>query len=233
MSLSSLTFTGGLLLGLASSLHCAGMCGGIAASLMFALDADRVAARRARVLLLMQAGRIAAYMMAGAILGALGSQLYGAFNLSGVHTVIRWSAAVALGWIGLSMMGLAPPLSILDRFGAPIIAWINAPSRLAGSGGIFASLVAGLAWGGLPCAMVFGALFYAMLTGSATGGAIVMAGFGIGTLPSVLGTAFGISALRELGRRPGIRIAAGMAMIAVAVAGVLVPASGWLGLCLS
>ncbi len=36
MAPESLTLLGGLLLGLASSLHCAGMCGAIASSLMFA-----------------------------------------------------------------------------------------------------------------------------------------------------------------------------------------------------
>ena len=34
----SLTFAGGLLMGLASSLHCAGMCGAIASSLLMAFD---------------------------------------------------------------------------------------------------------------------------------------------------------------------------------------------------
>jgi hypothetical protein len=51
------------------------------------------------------------------------------------------------------------------------------PSRLAYAGGTAGPLVAGLFWGFLPCGMVFGALFYAMATGSALGGAMLMAGF--------------------------------------------------------
>ena len=41
MAPDSLTFLGGLLMGLASSLHCAGMCGAIASSLMFAFSPAR------------------------------------------------------------------------------------------------------------------------------------------------------------------------------------------------
>ncbi len=233
MDVSDLTFLGGLLLGFASSLHCAGMCGGIAASMMFAFDRSASTSHRARILLTTQAGRILAYVSAGAFLGAIGSQFYGAFNHAGAHEVMRWAAAAALGWIGLSMTGLAPPVSILDRIGGPIVRLITGPSRLGIAGGSAGPLLAGFAWGFLPCGMVFGALFYAMLTGSGAGGAMVMAGFGIGTLPSVLGTVVGISALRRLGQRPQIRIAAGIAMMAVASASVLIPAAAWEGLCIT
>lgn len=233
MDVSDLTFLGGLLLGFTSSLHCAGMCGGIAASMMFAFDRSASGTDRERILLTTQAGRILAYVSAGAFLGAIGSQFYGAFNHAGAHEVMRWAAAAALGWIGLSMTGFAPPLSALDRIGGPIIRLIATPSRLAIAGGTGGPLVAGFAWGFLPCGMVFGALFYAMLTGSGSGGAMVMTGFGIGTLPSVLGTAFGISALRKLGQRPQIRIAAGAAMMMVAAASVLIPAAAWEGLCIT
>lgn len=190
-------------------------------------------ADRVRVLLTAQAGRILAYVSAGAFLGAIGSQFYGAFNHAGAHEVMRWAAAAALGWIGLSMTGFAPPLSALDRIGGPIIRLITAPSRFSIAGGTGGPLLAGFTWGFLPCGMVFGALFYAMLTGSGFGGAMVMTGFGIGTLPSVLGTAFGISALRKLGQRPQIRIAAGIAMMMIAAASVLIPAAAWEGLCIT
>lgn len=233
MDVSDLTFLGGLLLGFSSSLHCAGMCGGIAASMMFAFDRSASGTDRARVLLITQAGRILAYVSVGAFLGAIGSQFYGAFNHAGAHEVMRWAAAAALGWIGLSMTGFAPPLSALDRIGGPIIRLISAPSRLAIAGGTGGPLLAGFAWGFLPCGMVFGALFYAMLTGSGSGGAMVMTGFGIGTLPSVIGTAFGISALRKLGQRPQIRIAAGAAIMMVAAGSVLIPAAAWEGLCIT
>lgn len=233
MDASDLTLLGGLMLGFASSLHCAGMCGGIASGLLFAFDRDTTTAGRARVLLVSQFGRVLAYVLAGGFLGGAGSQFYGAFDHVAAHELMRWAAAVALGWVGLSLVGLAPPLSILDRVAGPIVRLVTVPSRLAYAGGIGGPLVAGFAWGFLPCGMVFGALFYAMLSGSGIGGAMVMAGFGLGTVPAVVGTAFGISALRKLGQRPAVRIAAGVAIIAVAAASAIIPAAAWEGLCLT
>ncbi|MBX3578341.1 MAG: sulfite exporter TauE/SafE family protein [Rhizobiaceae bacterium] len=232
MDAADLTFIGGLLLGFASSLHCAGMCGGIASGLLFAFDRHATPASRAQVLLSSQAGRILAYVLAGGFLGGVGSQFYGSFNHVAVHEVMRWAAAVALGWVGLSLIGLAPPLSILDRVTRPIVRLATGPSRLAYAGGLGGPFVAGVAWGFLPCGMVFGALFYAMLSGSGPGGALVMAGFGLGTVPAVVGTAFGISELRNLGQRPSVRLAAGLSLALVAVGSIFVPAAGWAAFCL-
>src|SRR3989304_2947546 len=52
--------------------------------------------------------------------------------------------------------------------------------------------VSGLTWGIVPCPIVYGALFVAMLTGSAGGGLALMAGFGIGTLPAGTAPALGV-----------------------------------------
>ena len=58
MNASDLTFLGGLLLGLASSLHCAGMCGGIASSLIISLAPSDGRWNGLRVLLIAQSARI-------------------------------------------------------------------------------------------------------------------------------------------------------------------------------
>lgn len=74
--LADLSILGGLLAGFASSLHCVGMCSGIGASLMFTLAPGASENERRMVILKAQFGRIAAYMLAGAVLGAIGSQFY-------------------------------------------------------------------------------------------------------------------------------------------------------------
>ena len=201
MAPDSLTLLGGLLLELASSLHCAGMCGAIASSLMFAFATGEREAERVGVLMAAHAGRVLMYVAGGAVLGGVGSSLYGAFDHASAFLVMRWAAAVALGWIGLSVAGFAPSLSVVDRVTAPIAARLRfgaaSPSR--GAAGAFAS---GLIWGLLPCGMVYGALFYAMLTGDWRRGAVVMAGFGLGTLPSVTAVALGLSRFRRLAQTP-------------------------------
>ena len=133
---------------------------------------------------------------AGALVGAVGSTIYGAFDYSGAFFAMRWAAAVALGWIGLSVAGFAPSLSLVDRVAAPIVGRLQfAGTGATGGAGAFAS---GLLWGLLPCGMVYGALFYAMLSGDGWRGAAVMAGFGLGTLPSVTAVALGLSRFRRV-----------------------------------
>jgi sulfite exporter TauE/SafE len=222
---------GGLLLGLASSLHCAGMCGAIASSLMFAFSPGEAPAERLRALLAAHAGRLLAYIAGGMALGGAGSAFYLAFDHAAAYLVMRWAAAVALGWVGLSVAGLAPALAVVDRFAAPIAQTLRfSPGpAFAGQAGAFAS---GIVWGVLPCGMVYGALFYAMLSGSALGGAAVMAGFGLGTLPSVTAVALGISSFRRLARVRQVRVWVGLAIMAVAAASVAVPALASAGFCL-
>ncbi|MEE2565069.1 sulfite exporter TauE/SafE family protein [Hyphobacterium marinum] len=202
-----ISFLGGLLAGLASSLHCAGMCGGIAASLMMTLSPDEQTHSRAATLLTAQAGRVTAYVAAGALLGLAGTGFYTLFDLDFAHQMFRWVAAAILIWIGLSLTGLLPPLSFLDRFLAPLTRRVLRPARSGRFAGTFA---AGLIWGLLPCAMVYAVLLYAMLSGTAGGGAMVMLGFGLGTLPAVTASAFGFGLLERAGRQASLRVVAGV-----------------------
>ncbi len=232
MAPDSLTLLGGLILGLASSLHCAGMCGAIASSLMFAFAPGDAERERARALMAAHAGRVLMYMAGGAALGAAGSTLYVAFDHTSAFLVMRWAGAVALGWVGLSVAGFAPSLAIMDRVTAPIAGRLRFASaaQATGGAGAFAS---GLLWGLLPCGMVYGALFYAMLTGDAWRGAVVMAGFGLGTLPSVTAVALGLSRFRRLAQGPNVRVFVGLSIMALAAASVAIPAMAVGGFCLN
>jgi len=227
----ALTFLGGLLLGLASSLHCAAMCGAIASSLMFGFSGGDAAGKRLEALFAAHAGRVLMYVAAGAALGAFGATIYGAFDHAHAYLFMRWAAAVALGWIGLSVAGLAPSLALADRVAAPIgsaLRWGGGGSVASGRAGAFAS---GVLWGLLPCGMVYGALFYAMLSGGALQGATAMAGFGLGTLPSVTSVALGVAGFRRLARRESARLAVGLGILALAAASLAVPAMSFTAFC--
>ncbi len=204
---------GGILLGLASSLHCAAMCCGISTSLMFMFD-TRTPGARARVLTLANAGRAISYMSMGAALGAMGSGLVGQLPSPLAFKALQFAGAVALMWIGLSTAGLLPSIAIADRLIAPLSAPIGRSAhRLAASP--LGPLAMGLAWGFMPCAMVYGALLTALLTGTAIGGAAVMGGFAAGTLPALAIASFGLKTL-AINARGRVRTATG---IAIAVAG--------------
>jgi len=75
--------------------------------------------------------------------------------------------------------------------------------------------VAGLFWGWLPCGLVYGALAAAAFAGSAAGGALAMAAYGLGTLPWLMGAGFAFGALQ--GR--WLRSASGALVLAFGVYG--------------
>ncbi|WP_417468369.1 sulfite exporter TauE/SafE family protein [Maricaulis sp.] len=220
-ALTQLSLAGGVLAGFASSLHCVGMCGGIASGLMLTLAPDGDHATRARVILLAQLGRVGAYVVAGAIVGLIGSSVYFSFDRGVAHALLRWAGAVTLVYIGLSVAGWAPSLAGLDRVGNRVVTWLRAPLGSAFSAA--SPVLAGFVWGFLPCGMVYAALFYAMMSGSAAGGAAIMAGFGLGTVPAIIGAAFGAQMLLRLSQRPGLRRAVGLAIVALGLASAAIP----------
>lgn len=227
MEISEFSFLGGVLLGLASTLHCAGMCGGIATGIVMLFDA-KTPAERVRVLLLAQAGRITGYVAVGAILGYAGSGLYGAFNAAGAFRLLQWAAAVAIIWLGLTMAGLMPMPAAVDRLVARVSGWLQrmlAPLRRSAVG----PYVTGLTWGIIPCPMVYAALFTAMLAGSGIGGAVVMAGFGLATLVPVTLTGLGVASLARIEAHARVRLLVGIA-IALFGASTVLPGSPTSGL---
>jgi sulfite exporter TauE/SafE len=114
-------------------------------------------------------------------------------------------------WIGLSTAGLLPSISVLDRLLAPISNGLARVPRPR-SHPYATALAGGLAWGLMPCAMVYGALFTALLSGSALGGGAIMLAFGVGTLPGLAATVAGYRSLTALAAHKGLRLAAGLAI---------------------
>jgi len=232
MQISEFSLVSGLLLGLASSLHCAAMCGGIASGVVFMFD-PATPGDRARVVLTAQLGRISAYVLAGTLLGTIGASAYGAFDLSAGYELFRWGAAAALMWVGLSVAGLLPSPAALDRrLGRVSVRANEVAGRLRGARHL-GPLAAGMAWGAMPCPMVYAGLFTAVLSGSALAGAIVMLGFGLGTLPAVTVTAYGIATLGRIEARTGSRMLLGIAIAAFGLATAYPQGPGAALLCLT
>ena len=212
----------GLVMGLASSLHCAGMCGPIGCAML--LSNGTLDPRRA--LLVAQAGKLAAYTLLGAAFGIFGAGIYGVLNLQIAHKVLQWSASLTIVWMGLATLGLVPAMAGLDRVFAPAAAAVGGlRSRWTGSG--YGGLAAaGLVWGAMPCAMVYMALFNSVLSGSWVNGAAMMAAFGLGTVPAVTLSVLGLMRVRRLGNAPGGRWWAGSALAASGVVGLLLTVPG-------
>jgi hypothetical protein len=202
-----------LLLGLASGLHCVGMCGGIVGAFstqQIVRSRGELAARQVAFNL----GRIASYAAAGAAAATAGSvAAYAGFALP-AQTGLYVLANVVIVLIGLHIAGLRNPLAGIERLGLPLWRRLQPlAARLLSSNGLPKAFGAGAVWGWLPCGLVYGALAAAAFAGSPARGALAMAAFGAGTLPYLLAAGLAAAPLRLAMRRPAVRLAAAGALL--------------------
>ena len=71
----------------------------------------------------------------------------------------------------------------------------------------------GLLWGWLPCGLVYAVVAWALTSGSALEGALLMLGFGTGTLPAMLIAGNSLHYFSGWVRSPRVRALAGMSII--------------------
>jgi hypothetical protein len=177
------------LMGLASGVHCVGMCGGIVTAFsrrrLIPIRPAAQGAPWARQLAF-NAGRISTYAAAGALAGSIGAAAYAAGALP-AQQALQTAMSLVLVVVGLNLLGATRLLAPLERVGMPLWSRLQPlAARLTGAVSLPRAYAAGLLWGWLPCAMVYAALAAAAFAGDAARGAAAMAAFGLGTLPFLL-----------------------------------------------
>ncbi|AHE99081.1 sulfite exporter TauE/SafE family protein [Thioalkalivibrio paradoxus] len=218
------------LIGLASTLHCVGMCGGISGALTLSLPED-VRKRRTRLFTFVLAyglGRIGSYALAGGIAGVVGAILLrGGGDTGALHLIAQLFAATILAGIGLYLAGWFPGFAQLERLGAP--AWRRIEPwgrRLLPVSSPLQALLFGAAWGWLPCGLVYSMLIWTLATADALQGALLMLAFGAGTLPGVMAAGIFAAWLVRLARAPHLRQAIGLLIVIVALATIVYSLTG-------
>lgn len=211
------------LAGLLGAGHCFGMCGGIASGLG-ALSARHGAVRSA---LVFNGARIVSYGLLGAIAAAvlgLGGEM---FSLPEWSRWLRRVTAALISLIGLQFLFNIRALAVIERAGASIWARMSPlVKRAARLEGLPGRAALGLAWGFLPCGLVYTVLLTAASTGNPGEGALVMLAFGAGTLPALLGMTLWAPALASLLQDRNFRRAIGIALILLAAWSMLVMGPG-------
>lgn len=191
-----------LSLGLVSSAHCVGMCGGIMGALTLAVPASE-RGRRWRLLLGYNLGRIASYSLMGGLAGWLAS---GLVDLGGASW-LRWLAGLLLIAMALYLANWWRGLVYLENLGRYLWAYLQPLGKgLMPVRSLPQALLLGALWGWLPCGLVYTALAYAMAQGQGATAAGVMAAFGLGTLPAVLATGFMAQTLARLLQQKALRL---------------------------
>jgi len=212
---AELDFLAGLIAGLSASVHCLAMCGGIAAAIAIRSGPQSSGAmRRVNVLIQAQGARITVYILLGAAAGFAGWGFHEAGPPETARSIARWLSALVLAAAAFSVL----EIPVFGGAGARIAGRLTSPmTRRLHHLHRFGPAGLGLAWGLIPCAMVYLATFYAGLTGSPVQGALVMAGFGLGTVPALTALAAGAGTLAQLAARLPVRLLAASALAALAV----------------
>lgn len=163
--------------GLVTSLHCAGMCGPLACSLLPVRGAaEKKAEDPQMVSTVYHVARLTGYAALGALAGGLG------------RAPILWLSQPALRWLPwvlvIFFVSLAlrwdrhlPKLAVLGRLTWKLQAWLRGRSRVQ------AAATLGFATPLLPCGPLYFIVALALLSGSALRGVEVMLAFGLGTVP--------------------------------------------------
>ncbi|MGK5077575.1 sulfite exporter TauE/SafE family protein [Janthinobacterium sp. HLX7-2] len=243
--MSALSLLPLFMVGLAGSVHCIGMCGGIVSALSLSGSATpapfpgraviAIALARPALQATLQTnvlrvlayngGRIASYMLAGAVAGGIAGA--GMLKIATLQMAGYWLANLMLVALGLYLMDAWRGLAHLEAAGN--IVWRRVRpllKPLMPMDTALKALAVGGLWGWVPCGMVYSALLTAMLQGSALNGAAAMAAFGLGTLPMLFGMGLLGTRLRaQLQRRP-VRIASGVLVLGFGLLGLLRAVNG-------
>jgi sulfite exporter TauE/SafE len=209
--MSTMLLLSAFLMGLLGSTHCVLMCGGVVAMTCSALPP----ARRGKLLgqlphvLAYNGGRIASYAAGGAIAGAAGATFASVVSLQHAMLTLRFLAGGMMLAMGIYLAGFGGVLRWAERAGEPVWRRI-APlaRRLVPVRTPLHAFALGLAWGWMPCGLVYAALAASIAAGSVAGGALTMVAFGLGTLPTLVAMGSMTALLARASRSARVRTAA-------------------------
>lgn len=159
--------------GMLTSIHCVGMCGGI--MLSQSISKEKTSKLQAiRPALSYNAGRVVSYTILGGIVGALGSVL--SLSLT-MKAGLQIFAGIFMIVMGLNMAGF----SLFRKFNIKL-PWSYCSIKKKPKTPFLVGLLNGL----MPCGPLQTMQLYALGTGSATKGALSMFLFSLGTVPLML-----------------------------------------------
>ena len=215
------------LIALLGGVHCLAMCSGIALAAERGTVPVRIVSRRRLWFeqVVMHAGRLTTYALLGAIMGAMGATIWRQQWLPIQRGLFAFASALLLAYGVLLLVRSASDTwrSVwIERLLGRVAGALSRVAATLGGGlqrrpPLLRRYITGLAWGLVPCGMVYGALAVALLAGNGPSGAVVMLAFGAGTLPNLLMMSGLAGWLRGLSRQRWARGAAG---VAIAVFGI-------------
>lgn len=218
------------LVGLLGGVHCLAMCG----AFLIACGAGRRSAAAAPAAGAagiapfgagwMHLGRLATYAGLGAIAGGFGGGIGFGSGVTGAQTAMFVLANLTLLIIAVYTLRGVAGVPALERAGAAVAAPLQralvAPNLTGRGPRALRSIVMGIAWGFVPCAMIYSVLALALFSGGAAAGALVMAALWAGTLPNLMAAGWILSRVRNRFRAERVRVLGGVLLFGFAVLGL-------------
>lgn len=203
-------------LGLLSTPHCVAMCGSLVGALLLGSRSSGGSQSPLLDVFLFGSGKLLAYVGLGAIAGLGGLGLAG--TLAGPGVILRAISALLMIGIGLYIADWWRGIARLEKAGArlwqPLLRRVRV-LRLDKPGN---KVLAGMAWGLLPCGIVYSMLGMALASADMLKGSLLMASFGLGTMPFVMSAGGLLKTVRNMFDNARVRQLAGGAMIVMGLA---------------
>jgi len=154
-------------------------------------------------LLTFNGGRLLSYTLIGLLAGAIGATL--AMN-STLFVLLRGLAAMMLILMGLYVGQWWAGLGKIERLGAKLWQKLSpVANQFRQSNGLKATFALGMLWGWLPCGLVYSALTWSMSSADPKLAGLLMFGFGVGTLPSMMAAGLFAYQLRRIFSKLSVR----------------------------
>lgn len=170
--------------GLISSMHCISMCGGFVSALSLTGEGQRCGTP---CQLLFNLGRVTTYSLLGFAVGGLGSALTIKNSLYTFTQPLLLGSDIFIILIGLGSAGLFHKLNFGLLKSETIKSKVTkAAEPLRRLPGPLAATSLGLLFGFMPCGILYAMLLTAAQSADFLTGGLMMAAFGLGTLPAML-----------------------------------------------
>jgi uncharacterized protein len=224
MSPELLVIGGAFITGLMGGGHCALMCGGIATGFSRGSPTAMNGSRGWLAALEPNLGRVTAYTLAGAIAGGLGHGIVTVARNDSLTLVLRAAVGVVLIIAALRLLDRKGRLSFLGFPARMSLRWLQPlQRRVLPANTPVRRLLAGAAWGFLPCGLSTTVLAAAWLQSNAAQGALTMLAFGLGTLPVMLPLTWSGTRIGQRLQQRGWRVAAGLVVMLAGVLTLVAP----------
>ena len=202
--------------------HCIGMCGGIVVAYTSSkVDPQSSYITQTASHLAYNFGRVTTYVILGAIFGAIGQVIAFTPTTKGVLFILT---GILMILAGLSLVGNIKFLNSAEWSVSKYAWYQNSFKKLISSKSYGSFYLLGMLNGIIPCGLVYSFAIFAASTASPWGGALVMATFGLATIPALFFLGF-ITKFLQKGNLRGVMMK--LAALLVIVYGVFTLYKGY------